>query len=211
MRRPLLWMVFLTLAPGCWGLNLWGVDVPGIELQSSLWSIQNAVEDAAPDPVVNTLGASISIGLEDRWSLRAEAQVFTLGYAFRGGRAVPESAEWDNVSVLGIMLNPTAAYEVRFLPTLSGSAEGGMGFLLRAPVFLNGETAGEMAIPVTRWLMAWRFLYPSGGLGLGWQFSPSLTIHLRTQVFYPVFNLWTGSPWYDQLTWGVGLGIRLGL
>lgn len=211
MRRSLSWFAFFVFAPSTWGADFWGVEVPGIELQSSVWSIQNAVGDAAPDPIVNTLGASMAFGLDRPWFLRLEVQAFTLGYTYQDERAVPESAEWDNVTVLGIMINPSASYELRVLPTLAWSFESGLGFLLRAPVFLNGVTAGDMALPVTQWLMAGRFLYPSIGASLGWQFSPSLTFALRAQLFYPVFNLWTGAPWYDQLTWGLGVGIRVGL
>ena len=208
MKRAGLWLLFVLLAPASWALTLWGVDINGIELQSSYYLIRNSVGDGAPDPLVNTLGASIPFRFLGRWLFRPEAQVFALGYKFANGRAVPESYEWDNVAVLSLMLNPTVGYEFPLTPTLAWAAEGGMGFLMRFPIFLNGTTAGSMALPVTGWLLAGRFLYPSAGSGITWQFSPLFAATLRAQVFYPVFDLWGGLPWWDELTYGVGFGVR---
>ncbi len=210
--KAMKWVSFCLLStvliPASWGLTIWGVDINGIEVQTSYYSILNAVGDGAPDPFVNTLGASIPFRFMGHWLFRPEVQMFWLGYKYQDGRAVPESSIWDNVTILSIMLNPTVGYEFPLTPTLSVAAEGGLGFLLRAPVFLNGTTAGSMALPVTGWLLAGRFLYPDVGSGITWQFSPLLAATLRFQAFYPIFNLWGGLPWYDEFTYGAGLGIR---
>lgn len=203
-----LWL--LVLVPGSWGLTVFGVDVNGLELQSSVWSIQNAVGDGAPDPIVNTLGVSIPFRFLGQWTFRPEAQAFYLGYRYleTEGRAVPEDQAYDNVTILGIMINPTGGYEIPLTPALSWVVEGGVGFLIRVPVYLNGKRAGEMALPATGWLMAGRFLYPDVGTSLTWQFSPLFAATVRAQAFYPVFNLWNGLPWYDQFTYGIGIGVR---
>lgn len=202
--------LWLVVAPS-WGLTVGGVEVSGLEFQSSLFSIQNAVGDAAPDPVANTLGVSLHFRLADRWLFRPEVQAFTLGYRYADGRAIPESAEWDNVTILGLLANPSFGYRWPLGSDLAWTSEAGLGLLLRFPVFLNGKTAGEMALPATQWLMAGRLLYPNVGTGIGWRFSPSLTAHLRVQLFYPVFNLWGGLPWYDQLTLAAGIGLEISL
>src|SRR5208283_2357655 len=103
-----------------------------------------------------------------------------------------------------IMINPTVGYEFPLTPTLAAVAEGCLGFLLRAPIFPNGATAGDMALPVTGWLMAGRFIYPDVGGSITWQFSPVLAATFRLQLFYPIFDLWGGLPWYDELTYGAG-------
>jgi hypothetical protein len=208
MKRLAMWVLLLAAASPSWGLTLWGVDINGLEVQSSWWSVQNAVGDGAPNPVVNTLGVSIPFRFLGHWTARPEVQFFTLGYKFQDGRAVPESAEWDNVTILGVMINPTAGYEFTLSPTLSWAAEGGFGFLARFPIFFNGSTASDMALPATGWLLAGRFLYPNVGSSITWQFSPLFAATLRGQLFYPIFNLWNGLPWYDELTYGIGIGIR---
>jgi hypothetical protein len=208
MKRALFWLLFLVLVPSSWGLSLWGVDIKGIEVQSSYYSILNAVGDGAPDPFVNTLGVSIPFRFLNHWLFRPEVQMFWLDYKYQDGRAVPESSIWDNVTILSILINPTFGYEFPLTPTLAAAAEGGLGFMLRAPIALNGTTAGDMALPVTGWLLAGRFIYPDVGGGITWQFSPLLAATLRLQLFYPIFDLWGGLPWYDELTYGAGLGIR---
>lgn len=208
MKRAPFWLLFLVLAPSSWGLTLWGVDINGLEIQSSYYSILNAVEDGAPDPLVNTIGVSVPFRFFGQWLFRPEVQLFTLGYKFSGGRAVPESSLFDNVLVLSLLVNPTIGYEFPLSPSLSWAAEGGLGLISRFPVFLNGTKAGDWALPVTGWLMAGRLVYPNGGTSVTWQFSPLFSFTVRAQVFYPVFNLWNDLPWYDQLTWGGGFGVR---
>lgn len=208
MKRLPLWLLLLVLVSPSWGLTLWGVDINGLEVQSSYYLILNAVEDGAPDPLVNTVGASVPFRFLGNWLFRPEAQVFWLGYKFADGRAVPESSLWDHVTILSLLINPTVGYEFPLGPTLAWSAEAGLGFLNRFPIFLNGKTAADMALPVTGWLMAGRLFYPNVGSSLSWQFSPLFAATLRAQLLYPVFNLWGGLPWYDQLTFGGGFGIR---
>lgn len=208
MKRASFWLLFVVLAPASWGLTVWGIDINGLEVQTSYLSVLNAVGDGAPDPFVNTVGASIPFRFLGRVLFRPEAQLFLLNYAYRNGRAIPEDSMFDSVTLLGLLLNPTLGYEFPLTPTLAVAAEGGAGFLLRFPVFLNGAKAGDMALPATGWLMAGRFLYPNVGAGITWQFSPLFAATVRGQVLYPVFNLWTDSPWYDELTYGIGLGIR---
>jgi len=209
--KPAVFGLLFCLAPQAWGLTLWGVDINGVEIQSSLWSIQNSVEDGAPNPVVNTVGVSVPFRYLGRWTARAEAQLFFLGYKYQDGRAVPESSMWDNVTIMSLMINATGGYEFPLSPTLGWDVEGGLGFLARFPVLFNGKTAGEMALPVTSWLLAGRLIYPNGGSSITWQFSPLLAATLRAQLFYPIFDLWGGLPWYDELTYGVGIGIRFSL
>jgi len=208
MKRAPFWLMFLVLAPASWGLTIWGVDINGLEVQSSYYLILNAVGDSGVDPLVNTLGLSIPFRFLGRFLFRPEAQVFLVNYAYQGGRAVPQDSMWDNVTVLSLMLNPTVGYEFPLNPVLSVATEAGMGFLIRAPVFLAGKTAGDMALPITGWLMAGRFLYPDLGSSITWQFSPLFAATFRAQAFYPVFNLWDNLPWYDEFTLGVGLGLR---
>jgi len=208
MRRILLWWLLLVLVPSSWGLTLWGVDINGLEAQSSYYMVLNAVDDGAPDPLVNAVGASIPFRFLGQWLFRPEAQVFALGYKFASGRAVPESSLFDHVVVLSLLINPTVGYEIPLGPTLSLATEGGLGFLSRFPIFFNGANAGSMALPVTGWLMAGRFIYPNVGTGLTWQFSPLFGFTVRAQAFYPLFNLWDNLPWYDELTVGGGIGVR---
>lgn len=208
MKRLAFWWLLLALAPSSWGLTLWGVDINGLEVQSSYFMVLNAVQDGAPDPIVNTLGASIPFRFLGGWTFRPEAQVFVLNYKYADGRAVPESSLFENVAILSLLVNPTVGYEFPLGPSLSWGAEGGLAFVSRFPIFFNGKTAGDMALPVTGWLMAGRLFYPSVASGITWQFSPLLAATLRGQLFYPIFNLWNNLPWYDQLTFGGGFGVR---
>lgn len=209
MKRLGIVLLLVLASTPAWSWNLWGVDVSGVEVQSSLWLIQNAVTDGAPSPIVNTIGLSIPLRFLKTWVFRPEVQAFTLGYAYEDGRAVPESDNlFDNVTILGLMINSVGGYEWRLSQTLVWTNEVGLGFLARIPIYFNGSTAADMAIPATAWLLAGRLIYPNLGTSLAWQFSPLFTAVVRAQLFYPIFDLWGGLPWYDQLTLGGGIGIR---
>lgn len=208
MKAFCVGLLLIVLAPASWGLKLWGVEFDGIEFESSLLVVLNSVGDAAPDPVVNTFGFAVPVRLDDHWVIRPEAQIFFIGYSYQDGRAVPQSSSWDNVTVMSIMLNPSASYEFPLTRDLVASGDAGLGFLLRFPVFLNGATAGDMAIPVTTWLLAGRFIYPNIGGSLAWKISPKWSAVFRGQFYYPIFNLWGGTPWYDEMTYGAGIGLR---
>lgn len=208
MKRWLCGLLFTGLVSSAWAVNIWGVDVNGLELQSSVWSIRNAVVGTAPDPVVNTLGASIPFRFLGHWTFRPEAQFFWQNYLMLDGRAVPAADMEESVTLLGVMVNPTAGYELTLNPTLAVVGEGGLGFLLRFPLFLNGKGASDYVLPATSWLLAGRFFYPNLGVGLTWQFSPLFAFTVRGQAFFPVFDLWGGLPFDDEFTYGVGVGIR---
>jgi len=209
MRRVILLMgLAIGLSTPCWALTLWGIDINGLELESSIWYINNTVEDSGVSPVVNTIGVSVPFRFLGHWLFRPDIQFFLANYTYQNGRAVPEDSMWDNVVILGGMINAVGGYEFPLNPNLSLAAEGGLGFLTRAPVFFNGTTASSMALPITGWLLAGRFLYPNVGTGLTWQFSQTFAATLRLQAFYPIFNLWDGLPWNDELTLGGGIGIR---
>ena len=208
MKQASFWLLFLVLVPSSWGLTVWGIDINGLEVQSSYFVVFNSVGDSAPAPFVNTVGASIPFRFLGRFLFRPEAQVFFINYAYRGDRAVPEDSMFDNVMVLSLLVNPTVGYEFPLTPTLAVAAEAGLGFNTRFPIFLNGKKAADMALPVTGWLMAGRFLYPDLGAGITWQFSPLFAATLRAQAFYPVFNHWNDLPWWDEFTFGLGLGLR---
>lgn len=208
MKRSLLGALFLLLGSTSWAITFWGVDINGLEVQSSYYAILNSVDNGSPDPLVNTLGASIPFRFLGQWTFRPEAQVFALAYKYADGRAVPESSLFDHVVILSLLINPTVGYEFPLAPSLWWATEGGVGFLTRFPVLFNGKTAIDMALPATGWLMAGRFVYPNIGTSFSWQFSPLFAFTVRGQVFYPIFNLWNNVAWFDQLTLGGGIGLR---
>jgi hypothetical protein len=208
MKPVCVGMLLVVLAPASWGLKLWGVEFDGIEVESSWLIVLNSVGDAAPDPVVNTLGLAVPVRLDDHWVIRPEAQAFVIGYSYQNGRAVPQSSSWDNVSLLSIMINPSGSYEYPLTKDLVVSADAGLGFLLRFPIYLNGAGAADMVIPVSTWFLAGRFIYPDIGGSVAWKISPKWSAVFRAQFYYPVFNLWGGTPWYDEMTYGVGVGLR---
>ena len=68
-----------------------------------------------------------------------------------------------------------------------------------------------MALPITGWYLAGRFVYPNLGLGVLYQFSDRYTLFLRVQGMDPVFNLWDNWTWWDQLLVNLNLGVRFSL
>ncbi|MEI8094109.1 MAG: hypothetical protein WCG80_07860 [Spirochaetales bacterium] len=191
---------------------VWGVDIPGLELQFGYDFVLNSIDDSAPNPVIsNSLGLSVPFVVLPSLIFRPEAAVFFETMEYVNSRPQPVESDYPNVTILALLLNANFGYEFQPLKTLTLVPEVGLAFAVRFPIFAAGTSAGDMALPITGWYLAGRFVYPNLGLGVLYQFSDRYTLFLRVQGMDPVFNLWDNWTWWDQLLVNLNLGVRFSL
>ena len=209
MKKALCSLFFMTLIPlAVPALNLWGIEITGIEIHSGLLSISNTVVDSAPAPLVNPVGLSIPFRYGEYFVFRPEVSVFWNPYEWNGQRAIPTEANlFDAVMMMGLVIHPQAGIIYSLFPRLAVSGEAGLAFVNRFPIGFLGD-GGDQALDITAWFVAGRFLYPSLSGSLLWQISELFTLSLRYTFLYPIFQLWNPEPWNDQVISGFELGLR---
>jgi hypothetical protein len=210
MRRILFLLLLILPNLSLGAVEVFGVDIEGLEVHGGGFYILNAVADSAPDPIVNSVGVSIPFRFLSYFTFRPETQFFLQTYGFQQGRSVPLETMFDSVLFLTWMLNPALGVEFPLTPDFSVGAEVGVNFYNRFPIYFLG-TGGSQALEATGWFYSGRFIYPTVGGHIVWQFSELFAVTLRTSLQYPLFNLWTNSPWYDQLALGLNMGLRFKL
>lgn len=193
--------------------------------------LKNTVPNSAPDPVLNTLGASVSIAFADDFWLFVEPglDLFWTNYGNYDGRAVPveyEAGAGNNVFVLGFLLDLPLIATVRFgeflQPELKKrfalSLSLGPAFVLRAG--FKGDTSSAVAdqmvvnqAAVLEYFWAeGRWFYPSAGLRFEALLQDRFTFVLGVRAFAAAANWWTAlQPWYDHGMIHVMLGMRVAL
>lgn len=209
-RLSLVLCLTFSLTTTGWTLELWGVDVDGLEVNTGISWFSNSVEDSAPDPLVMNAGVSIPFRFFSYFTFRPESLFFLHTYGFENGRAIPLEPMFDSVVFLTWIINPALGVEYPLLPELTLGAELVMGFFVRTPVFFLGK-GGAQALDTTGWFYSGRFFFPGLEVHGIWQFSELFALTARGYLFYPVFNHFTGAPWYDQLGLTINLGLRFSL
>lgn len=218
MRKPFVWLIVLPVlclfpAPKAVAVDFFGVDVSGIEVGSAVLAIRNSVGDSAPEPIVNTLGLSVPFKFQNGLYYRQEISVFFQGYGYQNGRAIPLESMFDSVIMMAINVNPSFGVDFPLMNDttfgrLTAGAEGGLALITRWPIFFLGKGGADYAIPVSGWFWTGRFLYPNASASLTWQLWSDYALVFRLTGYYPVYNLWTATEWWDNTMLGLNIGLK---
>ncbi len=175
-----------------------------------LW-LGNSDTDSAPSPLLGVVGGGIRFSLSNSFSFQPELGFYGMEYFYRDGKAYPAEIEYkDAVGVIGILLDPLLYYRY----PLKGEElvlNGGFGpaFSFKIPLIPHGEApTNEVG---SYFLSGGRFLYLELRGTLDWTITRALGLSVRLRALFPVFHLWDGEgvPFYDQLFFGAGIGLRI--
>ena len=117
---------------------------------------------------------------------------------------------FDSVLFLTWIINPALGFEYPLTQEITLGTELTLAFFPRFPIFFLGKGSSQ-ALDATGWFYSGRFFFPGVEVHGIWQFSELFALTARGYLFYPVFNLWTGDPWYDQLGLTLNFGLRFKL
>lgn len=183
----------------------------GVEIFRDVLWLGNSVSDSAPSPILGVWGASAKFRVTNSLYFMPEIGLYGIEYFHRDGKSLPAEIEApDAVGTLVVLLDPLLMY--RFTPgnaKLSLLAGTGPALSLKIPLIPHGDAPrDEVAAYFYENL---RFLYWEVKGALEWRITDFLEFTFRMRTLLPVFHLWDGegSPFYDNLLAGAGIGVRL--
>ncbi|MBN1520055.1 MAG: hypothetical protein JW923_08195 [Spirochaetales bacterium] len=212
-------VVFLVLASA---LPAAAMDLDAITGRFGVAIINNTAP-TAPNPVINTLGASFNLPFSEDslFSFDPALDILWTNYEWYDGRAAPtesETGEGNNVFVLGFLLDLPVVVNVRFSDKLGGAFSLGPAFLLR--VSFKGDTTEGLEATMDENLrlvsayfwQSGRWLYPSTAFRFDVFLQEGITFSIGARGFLPLFNAWDpGIAFWDHAMIHVTLGMRIRL
>jgi len=219
MKRIALAAAFCTAA----FCAAWAMDIETASGRFGVAIINNESVLGTVNPVVNTLGGSMSIAFMRGFflSLQPALDLYWTNYEFYEGRAVPtesERGEGNNAFVLGFILDLPLTATVRFTDRIGAAVSLGPAFVMRA-AFAN-DTAEENAVDMASNLASivsyfWgsgRWFYPSAAIRFDVYLQQNFTFAFGVRGFLPVFNAWTDNPnFWDEGILHVTMAMLVGL
>jgi len=172
----------------------------------------NSVADSAPSPILGVWGAAARFHLEGPFWFHPEIGFYGIEYFYQNGKALPAEIEYaDAVGTLGILIDPLLVYEYDLddAGRLKVGAGAGPAFSFKIPLIPHGEDpSGDVA---AYFFGSARFLYFELKSYFDWNITDWFGLTVRIRTLLPVFHAWDGegSPFYDQLMVGGGIGLRL--
>lgn len=168
-------------------------------------AVQRNDANSTPDPVVNTLGASLGFGFgaDSSFVLEPALDIMWTNYEWMNGRAAPtpsESGGGNNIFVLAMLLDIPVYWNFPIGGRFSGSLGMGTAILMRAsfPADKTPGYADEMKDNLSRaatyFWEAGRWFYPSAALRLSIWLQEGFSFALTGRAFYPLANLWNNEP-----------------
>lgn len=212
LRTFSLGIVFLFFLVPAGALEL-GFEFRELEVFRDVLWLGNSESDSAPSPILGVWGAGARFDLTPRLSFRPEIGLYGIEYFYQNDKALPAEIEYkDAVGTLCILLDPLLIYEYPFGEGRF-AAGGGIGPALsfKIPLIPHGDApTGEVAGYFYENL---RFLYLEVKGFFHWNITDLLGLTIRLRTLLPVYHLWDGegSPFYDQLFAGGGIGLRIRL
>jgi hypothetical protein len=182
-----------------------------IELfRDTLW-LGNSVQDSAPSPILGVWGAAARFKLTDLFSFRPELGFYGMDYFYQDNRALPAEIEYkDAVGTLCILVDPVFMYSYPFNdPRFSAGAGVSPTLAFKIPLLRYGDAPdSEVA---SYFLENLRFFHVEIRGYFDWNFSKLFGLSARLRTLLPLYRLWDGegSPFYDGLLAGGGIGLRI--
>ena len=185
----------------------------GVEIFRDVLWLGNSETDSAPSPILGVWGAAAKFKLTERFFFLPEIGLYGIEYFYRDGKALPAEIEYaDAVGTLVVLLDPLVAYNIPLpggkLAVLAGT---GPALSIKIPIVPHGDAptseVGGYFFEKLRFLH-WEFK----GV-LEWNLTDSLGLSVRLRTLLPIYRFWDGegSPIYDGLMAGAGVGFRIRL
>ncbi len=203
MKRIVLTALVLLFSVGTLGA------LSALQFDAGLLYIGNSEPDSGPSPLLPVVGMTFPI-LDHPFLLwESGFLVYATYYQYSNDRATPTEVEYrDLFWVPGLLLDTRFGLDLDIAEAFDLGIDVGLVLLLRLPVPLFDDTAGDWA-PTTRYFYDQaRFLYPETEIFARFAVLKNLQLKTTLRAYWPAFNLWSGEnlPLADQFMLGVLLG-----
>ncbi len=195
---------------------LFAIEFSSLDVHSGmLYQFDVAAEDestGAPDPLLTPLGIGTTFALKDNISFDPTLFIYGMNYGFQTwDRPRPAQIEQREMYVISLLIDPAFAFTYPLTPAIDWGFLLSPAMIFRIPLFpAEGEDPayGEM---MSYFIGPGRFLYPGAGAFLDIEINKLLSFRPALRGYLPVFHLWDGDPFLDQLTLVLDLGFRFNL
>ncbi len=195
---------------------MYGINFSSLDIHSGLvYQFDVPAEDestGAPDPLLTPLGVGTTFILQDNISFDPALFIYGMNYGFQTwDRPRPAQIEQREMYVISLLIDPAFAFTYNLTPVIDWGFLLSPAMIFRIPLFpAEGEDPayGEM---MNYFIGHGRFLYPGAGLFLNVDVNNLVSFRPALRCYLPVFHLWDGDPFLDQLTLMLDLGFRFNL
>lgn len=216
-RVALALLFLLLLATGLPALSY-------ISIETGQMLLINPLDEGGLSPILTTAGAAIP--LIEVGVFRLELSTLFWGTQYYlgpvSGRPLPAQWEAKQFTVLGMWIAPLAGVNFQLAGgKLELGAAATLALNFRLPLFLWDIPAEGDAAGWAEWDTIWssaatyffqaRFLYPETDFWIRWRVAEDLSLALTIKALYPIFQLWNGNGFSDEMILAavVGFDIRL--
>ncbi|MBA7698200.1 hypothetical protein ES703_106875 [subsurface metagenome] len=179
-----------------------------IQLDGGLLLIGNTEQEAAPHPLLPTVGLTLPLISGPLFYTETGFLLFGTYYQYENQRATPVELENQGFLVIAALIDARLGlrFSISRIFKLGGSA--GLGLLLRAPIPLFPDARSNVG-PTLSYFYGFRFLYPETELFAQIAVSKDFDLKLSFRAYYPIFHLWDGEnlPFFDQFMVSALVGI----
>ena len=182
--------------------TLYGFDFESYGVTGGVMYIENSSTDGAPSPILPYLGANASFYLKEKMFIEPTI-AFNWNYylwSTKEGMALPAEIEYaDSVLLLNIIIDCPFVMKYDFKKNLSLCWLASPLFIFRVPLKTWGEGESQKS-DIMSYFYGGRFLFLEAGGFAEWDFSSKNSLKARVDLILPVFHLWDGDSFSDQLS-----------
>ena len=196
-KRVILSAIIFFLA-----MTLYGVEFESFGITGGVMYINNPSDDGAPSPILPYLGAAASFSLNEKYFVEPSI-VFNWNYYLWSkdeGVALPAEIEYaDSVLLLNIIVDCPFVMKYRITKNVAFGGLASPVFIFRIPLKTWGEGDSQES-DILSYFYGGRFLFLEAGALVEWDYSPKHSLKARLDILFPVFHLWDGDSFSDQLS-----------
>jgi hypothetical protein len=153
-------------------------------------------EEAAPSPLVNSLGLGLKFSLGNWIVLKAGIQGFGNYYGFTSngdGRLIPIEYELRDFWVLSSILDLKVGLNIPMGKVFGITGAVGPAFVLRFPFASFPDMVSKQDQATSYFFSGTRYVYLESDVAFDWQISEKMGVSFGIRFFYPIFTLWNGE------------------
>ena len=208
-KNILLILAFLFISATLFSLSVDGIDLSG----SFIW-VRNEIYDATPedkgtDTLISGFGVGFPMTIIKNWTLWPGITLYMENYDYLENRGLSmpiDVASAEHLKTLCIFLDIPVGYRFDF-QDFSIGIQGGPAFFLRFPMWGPGsDSRKDMA---KSFYKGGRFIYFSVDFWGSMKLMDRLTVYIREQTFFPLFNIWVRDdiPFFEGFSINASIGL----
>lgn len=165
-----------------------------LELDGGLLYLGSTDPASAPSPITPAVGMTFQLPRR-LWIFDLETSFLLSGtyYQYENDRASPSELEFRDFAVPSIIASLRAVYRLPIGQTVTLAADFGLAALLRIPIPLFPDAAGDFGRTLGYLYGRLRFLYPETGISGTFAVMENIDLKVSLRSGWPLYLIWDGE------------------